>query len=277
MHKIEYIHHAIDTKKIKSLNTYLDQALKAISYNGALGVLVYKPSGEILYAVLKGGNTAEIWAYSLIYNNLPYFNYNAMLKLPQNTFDADVYHYLESNEKLEKNDVFLSLLNDAKRKKLHPWSYQRYQLDGGIISLLTELPNRSAVECLLTQKHAVDRGLNDLYQRISQDRYYQDMHEISQCINMRDIENSYQYNFDSAITKQLNLGRSELKVFKLIYSGLYKPKEICHHAYLSIRTVEGVLAALKEKLGCRHKEELHEKIQYLHSVIRISIHSSLSL
>ena len=91
---------------------------------------------------------------------------------------------------------------------------------------------------------------------------------ISNEINFRDISESRYYLFDFEITRQLNLTPAELKLFKLIYSGLYKNKEIAYYSHLSERTVEGLMTRLKSKLGCQYKEQLFEKVKMMHAIIR---------
>ncbi|WP_018299853.1 helix-turn-helix transcriptional regulator [Fangia hongkongensis] len=276
MHKISQIRKSTNNKLITSFKRQLQKPLAALSYTGSLFVYINTPTGEVIYLILENGIMEEIWAQSLIVQNMPNFSYTARLKLPQSSFSSDIFTYIPNYQSYLQTDYF-EAISKRTPNMLHPWGYHRYQLDGGIISLYFELKDRGFTEFLLAYKCYLDTALDAIYQTLINNLEHYHAFNITNAINFCDTTNNIIYLLDQSITSQFKLNHSELKVLKLIYAGIYKNKDIAWHAHLSNRTIDGIILNLREKLMCQSKEELIAKIHTLHSVIRNSILNQLQL
>lgn len=272
MHKLEYILQQKDTPFLHEVNNSL-QTLDVLPKSSGDGVFVYTPNGRVLCALTGNGDNMEAWVHASTTQHAPIFSHKAILRLPQIGFHLDVWPYLANITKPEQ----LSLNNYAKhisaeeRLKNIPFFYNRYQLDGGVVSLYMGIKSRLLTEHINTYRRLIDHVLDYLYITSTKNSYLFYENDVSFDLNFQDIINNKQYQLDLEITKQCMLNKTELKIFKLIYAGVYKNKEIAYRLNLSTRTIEGLVISIKQKLSCQHREELVEKIRLLHAVIRSSI------
>lgn len=274
MHKIEEIHRHVNLKLCAQLQKYIEEPLSSIIQNSTILIFINKPNGQTLYIPLSHGIHGDLTAHALSRQQIPIFNYAAKLKLPQNAFIADIYPY-SLNYQTYISSEFITLLDSGIQQSFNPWCYHRYQLDGAIVSFYFFLRQRCFSEYILNMKNDLDCALDAIYKKVSTDNNYLETFDISNDISFCTAIHTSLYQLDNRIMSHLRLNNSELKIFKLIYAGIYKNKEIAFHASLSVRTIEGIIISLKRKLQCHSKEEMISKINTLHSVIRSSTLSDL--